>query len=67
MKQAIIFILVAVTGWIFIFNTSSHSALIVGTNAEFPPFTFRQEGEIVGFDIDIAKEVSKRLGRELQF
>lgn len=44
--------------------------LLVGTNAEFPPFTFRTEGaesEIVGFDIDIVKEVCHRLGKEIQF
>ncbi len=67
MKKAIIFILIAFAGWTLIFKPSPHTALLVGTNAEFPPFTFRQEGEIVGFDIDIAKEVSRRLGKEMQF
>ena len=41
--------------------------LVVGTNAEFPPFTFIEKGEIVGFDIDIAKEVAKRLGKSITF
>lgn len=41
--------------------------LIVGTNAEFPPFTYIENKEIIGFDIDIAKEVAKRLGREIEF
>lgn len=40
--------------------------LIVGTNAEFPPFTFIEKGKIVGFDIDIASEVSRRLHTEMQ-
>lgn len=40
--------------------------LIVGTNAEFKPFTFIDEtNHIVGFDIDIAKEVAARLGKKL--
>lgn len=43
------------------------SALVVGTNAEFPPFTYIENGEIVGFDIDIAKEVARRLGRDIEF
>ena len=43
------------------------SPLIVGTNAEFPPFTFREGREIVGFDIDVAKEIAKRLGKEIKF
>lgn len=41
--------------------------LIVGTNAEFPPFTFRSGQEIIGFDIDVAKEVAIRMGREISF
>lgn len=43
------------------------NTLIVGTNAEFPNFTFRNEqNEIVGFDIDIAKEVAQRLGKKIE-
>lgn len=40
--------------------------LIVGTNAEYPPFSFIKDEEIVGFDIDIAREVSKRMGKEME-
>ena len=40
--------------------------MILGLDENFPPMGFRNnEGEIVGFDIDLAKEVSKRLGVEL--
>lgn len=41
--------------------------LIVGTNAEFPPFTYIENKTIVGFDIEIASEVAKRLGKPIQF
>ena len=42
------------------------SSLIVGTNAEYPPFTFKDHsGNIVGFDIDIIKEVAKRLNKTI--
>lgn len=41
--------------------------MLVGTNAEFPPFTYIENGKIVGFDIDIATEVVKRLGKTIQF
>lgn len=43
------------------------NTLTVGTNAEFFPFSFREGKEIVGFDIDIAKEVSHRLNKRLVF
>ncbi len=40
---------------------NSSEDLIVGTNSEFVPFSFIENGEIVGFDIDVAKEVCLRL------
>lgn len=46
---------------------ASQSLLIVGTNAEFPPFTFIQNQKIAGFDIDVVKEVAKRFNKEIQF
>lgn len=43
----------------------AHDFLLVGTNAEFAPFTFVDNGTIVGFDIDIANEVAQRLNKKL--
>jgi polar amino acid transport system substrate-binding protein len=41
-------------------------ALILGLDDSFPPMGYRDENnEIVGFDIDLAREVCKRLGVEL--
>ncbi len=42
------------------------NTLIVGTNAEYPPFSFISEGQITGFDIDIAKEVCKILHKNIE-
>ena len=41
------------------------SKLILVTEAGFAPYEFYQNGEIVGVDIDIAKEIVKELGKEL--
>ncbi len=42
--------------------------LVVGLDDSFPPMGFRDESnEIVGFDIDLAKEAAKRLGVEVEF
>lgn len=38
-------------------------ALTVCTSYPYPPFEFEQDGEVVGFDIDLANEVAKSLGR----
>jgi arginine/lysine/histidine transporter system substrate-binding protein len=39
--------------------------IIVGTNSEFPPFSFKENNEFVGFDIDVIKEVAQRLDKEI--
>ena len=42
--------------------------LVVGTNAEFPPFEMRggaDGNEIVGFDIDVARKVAEKSGKRL--
>ena len=42
--------------------------IIVGLDDNFPPMGFiGDNNEIIGFDIDLAKEASKRLGREVEF
>lgn len=41
---------------------------VVGLDDSFPPMGFRDEkGEIVGFDIDLAKEAAKRMGVDVEF
>ncbi len=37
------------------------------TSAEYPPFEYHQNGEIKGFDIDLAKAIAKELGKEAVF
>jgi L-cystine transport system substrate-binding protein len=42
--------------------------LTVGTEGTYPPFTFHDEnGELTGFDVEIAREVAERLGVEAEF
>jgi polar amino acid transport system substrate-binding protein len=43
-------------------------SFVVGLDDSFPPMGFRGDsGEIVGFDIDLAKEAAKRLGVKVEF
>ncbi|NLK96725.1 amino acid ABC transporter substrate-binding protein [Defluviitalea saccharophila] len=45
----------------------SKGVFVVGLDDTFAPMGFRDEaGEIVGFDIDLAKEVAKRMGVEIE-
>ncbi len=44
------------------------AAIVIGLDDHFPPMGFRDEkNDIVGFDIDLAKEAGKRLGVEVTF
>lgn len=36
-------------------TTAASKKLIVGTNAEFPPFEYKEGSEVTGFDIDLIK------------
>lgn len=71
-KRVVAFILMAVM-LIGMFSVSTmvyaendDSTLIVGFDAEFPPYGYKDDnGEYVGFDLDLAAEVCKRRGWEL--
>jgi L-cystine transport system substrate-binding protein len=42
--------------------------LYIGTEGTYPPFTFHEEsGELTGYDVEVAREVAKRLGVEPVF
>jgi ABC-type amino acid transport substrate-binding protein len=43
------------------------NTIIVGTNSEFQPFSFKEDDAIVGFDIDVITEVLKRLNKNIVF
>lgn len=40
--------------------------LLVGSDTTYPPFEYLEDGKTIGFDIDIASEIAKRLERELE-
>ena len=42
--------------------------ITIGLDDEYAPMGFKDEkNEIVGFDVDLAKEAAKRLGTEVEF
>lgn len=49
-------------------TTGIPDKIIIGMDDNFPPMGFRDDqGQLVGFDIDVAKEASKRLGIPVEF
>ncbi len=71
MKKIIGFLLVSV----FILSivacskkkTEEEEVLYVGTNAEFPPFEYLLENDIVGFDVDLVSEIALLIGKKIEF
>ncbi|MCT2346058.1 amino acid ABC transporter substrate-binding protein [Niallia taxi] len=47
----------------------SDGKIVVGTEGTYAPFTFHDEktGDLTGFDVEIAQEVGKRLGVDVEF
>ena len=50
-------------------STMSFAAkkLYIGTNAEFKPYEYLENGEMVGFDIGVMNELGKKLGYEIEW
>lgn len=47
-------------------DANDEATFVVGLDDSFPPMGFRDENnEIVGFDVDLAKEVGERMGMEV--
>lgn len=43
----------------------NENELVMVTEAGFAPYEYYEDGEIVGVDVDIAKEIAKEMGKEL--
>jgi hypothetical protein len=43
------------------------NTIVVGTSPDYPPFENLKNGKIVGFDIDLVKEIGKRIGYKIEF
>lgn len=44
----------------------SPDVLVMGTNAGFRPFEYKQGDEIIGFDVDLAKEIALSINKQLK-
>ncbi|HJV05093.1 MAG TPA: basic amino acid ABC transporter substrate-binding protein [Actinomycetota bacterium] len=43
-------------------TTLEEGVLTIGTDLPYPPFEYREGGELTGFDVDIMEEIASRLG-----
>jgi len=63
---AILMVLVCVVACFAGCGQKEDNKLTMSTNAEFPPFEYLEGEEMVGADIDLAKAIAEKLGRELE-
>ena len=62
MKKLLLFVMML----FLVFGCSKNSdELVMVTEAGFAPYEYYKDGEIVGVDVDIAKEIAKELGKKL--
>ncbi|MFW6229836.1 MAG: basic amino acid ABC transporter substrate-binding protein [Halanaerobium sp.] len=66
MKKTLVTILI-ILGVFTLSSGVMAQSYVVGTNASFPPFEYVEDGEIVGFDIDLIKEIADLRGFEVEF
>jgi polar amino acid transport system substrate-binding protein len=48
-------------------NEAESKLLIIGVDSTYPPFEFIENGETLGFDVDLANEIAMKLGKEIKF
>lgn len=46
---------------------SEKAVITVGTEATYPPFTYKDKGEITGYDIDVLNEAAERAGYTVEY
>jgi len=68
MKRVTFFAFVLLTmGVLAGISMAAEKPLIMGTESTFPPYEFRNDkNELVGFDVDLATIIAKKLNRELK-
>ncbi|MFQ3307709.1 MAG: ABC-type amino acid transport substrate-binding protein [Candidatus Midichloriaceae bacterium] len=47
-------------------DETSNEILVVGVSPDYPPFEFIREGKVVGFDMDFAKALAKRMKKKVE-
>lgn len=61
----LIFTFITLLGLTFGCNSKKEDELVLVTEAGFAPYEYYENGEVVGVDIDIAKEIAKKLNKKL--
>lgn len=65
--KKIFLMLVALFMFVACSGGKENKVYVVGTNAEYPPFEYMEDGKISGLDAEIIEEISKRIGMKYKW
>jgi len=63
-KISILLVIMVVLGMLAACGKKDEKVLMMGTNAEFPPYEFYEGEDIVGIDVDLVKAIADKLEME---
>lgn len=70
MKKKFLSVMVAVLSSVLVaacfFDKKSDSVVVV-VSPDFAPFSSKKDGELIGFDIDLANKIAEKLGKKVTF
>lgn len=47
-------------------DKNNDDVIKLGTSPDYPPFEYKKDGEIIGFDIELAEAIAKKLNKKLE-
>lgn len=65
MKKGLLKSLMMVFMMVLTMVSFAKEKLYVGTNAEFPPFEYLEDGKVVGFDMDLMRAIGEKIDMEI--
>lgn len=65
MKKLLALVMVSAMAMSMVACGGEKDKLVMATNAEFPPYEYREGSEFVGIDVEIATAIAEEMGREL--
>lgn len=48
-------------------ESGNNNIIKIGVSPDYPPFEFKKDGQLSGFDIDLARLIGRELGKEVKF
>ncbi|MFC9968676.1 amino acid ABC transporter substrate-binding protein [Nocardia ignorata] len=64
---AVVLAVVAATGLSACSSASDPNVLKVGTEGTYAPFSYQENGELTGYDVEVARAVGEKLGKRVEF